>query len=89
MALLHQLEDNHGTALHIINNNKAMQDNSIAIALEIEDFTTFNRFNKDITILPALRRSTFERQIQPLQKILGQTALPVFHQIVYANFRQN
>jgi hypothetical protein len=31
----------HGTALHIVNNNMALQDSSIATSLEIEDFTTF------------------------------------------------
>jgi hypothetical protein len=79
----------HGTALHIINNNMALQDSSITTSLEIEDFTTFNCFNEDITVLPALRRSAFEHQIQPLQKTPGQTALPAFHQIVHANFHRN
>ena len=67
----------------------ALQDSSSSTFPEIEDFTTFNCFNEDITVLPALRRSAFERQIQPLQKTPGQTALPAFHQIVYANFRRN
>jgi hypothetical protein len=79
----------HGITPDIINNNMALQDSSIATSLEIEDFTTFNCFNEDITVLPALRRSAFECQIQPLQKTPGQTALPAFHQIVYANFRWN
>ena len=52
-----------------------------------DDATSYD--NEDITVLPALRRSAFERQIQPLQKTPGQTALPAFHQIVYANFRRN
>jgi len=67
----------------------ALQDITATTLPEIEDFTTFNCFNEDITVLPALRRSAFERQIQPLQKTPGQTALPAFHQIVYANFRRN
>jgi hypothetical protein len=79
----------HGTALHIVNNNMALQDSPTTTSPEIEDFTTFNCFNEDITVLPALRRSAFERQIQPLQKTPGQTALPAFHQIVYANFCRN
>jgi hypothetical protein len=45
------------------------------------------RFYEDITVLPALRKSTFECQDSALQKIFGQTALPAFHKIVYANFR--
>jgi hypothetical protein len=32
----------HGTALHIINNNMALQDSSITPSLEIEDFTIIN-----------------------------------------------
>ena len=79
----------HGITLDIVDNIMALQDSSTSTLPEIEDFTTFNCFNEDITVLPALRRSAFERQIQPLQKTPGQTALPAFHQIVYANFRWN
>jgi len=79
----------HGITLDIVDNIMALQDSSTSTLPEIEDFTTFNCFNEDITVLPALRRSAFERQIQPLQKTPGQTALPAFHQIVYANFRRN
>ncbi len=79
----------HGITLDIVHNIMALQDSSITTSPEIEDVTTFNCFNEDITVLPALRRSAFERQIQPLQKTPGQTALPAFHQIVYANFRRN
>ena len=79
----------HGITPNIVNNIMALQDSSTSTLPEIEDFTTFNCFNEDITVLPALRRSAFERQIQPLQKTPGQTALPAFHQIVYANFRRN
>jgi len=80
----------HGITLDIVDNiNMALQDITATTLPEIEDFTTFNCFNEDITVLPALRRSAFERQIQPLQKTPGQTALPAFHQIVYANFRRN
>jgi len=79
----------HGITLDIVDNIMALQDSSSSTLPEIEDFTTFNCFNEDITVLPALRRSAFERQIQPLQKTPGQTALPAFHQIVYANFRRN
>ena len=80
----------HGITLDIVDNiNMAPQDITATTLPEIEDFTTFNCFNEDITVLPALRRSAFERQIQPLQKTPGQTALPAFHQIVYANFRRN
>ena len=79
----------HGITLDIVDNIMALQDNSTTTFPEIEDFTTFNCFNEDITVLPALRRSAFKRQIQPLQKTPGQTALPAFHQIVYANFRRN
>jgi len=79
----------HGITLDIVDNIMALQDSYSSTLPEIEDFTTFNCFNEDITVLPALRRSAFERQIQPLQKTPGQTALPAFHQIVYANFRRN
>ena len=80
----------HGITLDIVDNiNMALQDITATTLPEIEDFTTFNCFNEDITVLPALRRSAFERQIQPLQKTPGQTALPAFHQIVYGNFRRN
>jgi len=79
----------HGITLDIVDNIMALQDSSSSTFPEIEDFTTFNCSNEDITVLPALRRSAFERQIQPLQKTPGQTALPAFHQIVYANFRRN
>ena len=79
----------HGITLDIVDNIMALQDSSSSTFPEIEDFTTFNCFKEDITVLPALRRSAFERQIQPLQKTPGQTALPAFHQIVYANFRRN
>ena len=48
-----------------------------------------HRFNKDITVLPALRKSAFERQIPALQKTPGKIALPRFHKIVYANFCRN
>jgi hypothetical protein len=79
----------HGTTLDIVNNIMALQDSSTTTSLEIEDFTTFICFTEDIKVLPALRRSAFERQIHPLQKTPGQTALPAFHQIVYANFCRN
>jgi hypothetical protein len=36
----------HGNALHILNNNMALQDSSITISLEIEDLTTFNASKK-------------------------------------------
>jgi hypothetical protein len=61
----------HGIILDIVDNiNIAMQDITTTLP-EIEDFTTFNCFNEDITVLPALRRSAFECQIQPLQKTPG------------------
>ena len=79
----------HGITLDIVDNIMALQDSPTSTLPETEDFTTFNCFNKDITVLPALRRSAFERQIQPLQKTPGKIALPRFHKIVYANFRRN
>jgi len=91
MAHLRQLEDNF-TSWHHPRHRRQHHGTARQLHLylpEIEDFTTFNCFNEDITVLPALRRSAFERQIQPLQKTPGQTALPAFHQIVYANFRRN
>jgi hypothetical protein len=69
--------------------NMALQDSSITTSLEIEDFTTIKPFYEDITVLPALRKCTFERQDSALQKILGQTALPAFHMIIYTNFCRN
>jgi hypothetical protein len=76
----------HGITLDIVDNIMALQDSSSSTFPEIEDFTTFNCFNEDITVLPALRRSAFERQIQPLQKTPGQTALPAFHQTESRSF---
>jgi hypothetical protein len=79
----------HGIILDIVDNIMALQDSSTSTPPRDRRLHYLQSLHEDITVLPALRRSAFERQIQPLQKTPGQTALPAFHQIVYANFRRN
>ena len=91
MAQLRQLEDNF-TSWHHPRHRRQHHGTARQLLLYLPRDRRLHHLqslHEDITVLPALRRSAFERQIQPLQKTPGQTALPAFHQIVYANFRRN
>jgi hypothetical protein len=73
----------------MVNDTMSLQDSSITSSLKIEDSITFTSLQQRYHSFTCIEKIRLRRLDPALQKTPGQTALPTFSKIVYANFRRN